>query len=226
MLNSILPFLAQINPVDDSGTFLGVNLMDDDFYKLAFRFVLNFIILTIVIRYVYYAKTPRSNYVFTFYMISLISFVIVFALKKLDIDTGMGLGLFAIFGIIRYRTNPLRVREMTYLFIAIGLSVVNGLSGKQVSYAELLFINVVVVVIVYIMDIKIFINLETSRVVIYEKIENVKPENAQLLKEDLEDRTGLKINKISVGKIDFLKDIAEIKIFYNESEEADLLEND
>ena len=200
--------------------------MDGDFYKLAFRFVLNFIILTIVIRYVYYAKTPRSNYVFTFYMISLISFVIVFALKKLDIDTGMGLGLFAIFGIIRYRTNPLRVREMTYLFIAIGLSVVNGLSGKQVSYAELLFINVVVVVIVYIMDIKIFINLETSKVVIYEKIENVKPENAQLLKEDLEDRTGLKINKISVGKIDFLKDIAEIKIFYNESEEADLLEND
>lgn len=226
MLSSILPLLAAINPADDGMTFLGVNIMDDDFYKLAFRFVLNFIILTIVIRYVYYAKTPRRNYVFTFYMISIISFVIVFALKKLDIDTGMGLGLFAIFGIIRYRTNPLRVREMTYLFIAIGLSVVNGLSGKQVSYAELLFINVIVVTIVYIMDIKIFVNIETSKVVIYEKIDNIKPENALLLKEDLENRTGLKINKISIGKIDFLKDIAEIKIFYNESEEADLLEND
>ena len=227
MFSTILPFLAQINPASDGSTFLGVNIMDDDFYKLAFRFVLNFIVLTIVIRYVYYAKTPRRNYVFTFYMISIISFVIVFALKKLDIDTGMGLGLFAIFGIIRYRTNPLRVREMTYLFIAIGLSVVNGLSGKQVSYAELLLINVLVVVIVYIMDIKIFVNLETSKTIIYEKIDNVKPENAQLLKEDLENRTGLKINKISIGKIDFLKDIAEIKIFYNESEEStDLLEND
>jgi len=209
-----------------SGQFLGIDLMNDDFYKLAFRFVLNFIMLTLVIRYVYYAKTPRRNYVFTFYMISIISFVIVFALKKLDIDTGMGLGLFAIFGIIRYRTNPLRVREMTYLFISIGLSVVNGLSGKQVSYAELIFINFIVVFIVYIMDTKLLVNIETSKTIIYEKIENIKPQNAQILKEDLEDRTGLKINRMSIGKVDFLKDIAEIKIFYNEQEEIELLEND
>jgi hypothetical protein len=147
-------------------------------------------------------------------MISIISFVIVFALKKLDIDTGMGLGLFAIFGIIRYRTLPLRVREMTYLFIAIGLSVVNGLSGKQVSYAELVFINLIVVLIVYLMDTKLLVNLETSKSILYEKIENIKPQNAELLKQDLEERTGLKINRVEVGKIDFLKDVADVKIFY------------
>jgi archaellum component FlaF (FlaF/FlaG flagellin family) len=115
---------------------------------------------------------------------------------------------------------------MTYLFIAIGLSVVNGLAGKQVSYTELLFINFVVVAIVYFMDTKLFVNIENSKTIIYEKIENIKPENAQALKDDLENRTGLTINKINVGKVDFLKDVAEIKIFYNASEEADLLEND
>jgi hypothetical protein len=226
MLNSLLLLIGEVAPTVKS-TFLGVNLMDEDFYKLIFRFVLNLIVLTAVIRYVYYAKTPRRNYVFTFYMISIISFVLVFALKSMDIDTGMGLGLFAIFGIIRYRTNPLRVREMTYLFISIGLSVLNGLSGKQISYAELLFINLIVVVIVYIMDTKILVNVETSKSIVYEKIENIKPQNAAILKADLEERTGLIINRVSVGKIDFLKDVADIKIYFNESEShTELLEND
>ncbi|HIP35600.1 MAG TPA: DUF4956 domain-containing protein [Crocinitomix sp.] len=222
--------LAQIQNTANNITntnFLGVQLMDDDFYKLLFRFIFNLIIITIVIRLIYYVKTPRRNYVFTFYLISIISFVIVFALKKLDIDTGMGLGLFAIFGIIRYRTNPLRVREMTYLFITIGLSVVNGLSGKQVSYAELFFINFAVVLIVYLLDTKLLINLESSKIIVYEKIENIKPENYALLIEDLKQRTGIKINRAEVGKVDFLKDIAEVKIFYNSDEEdINLLEND
>lgn len=236
MLNTLMLLVAEtVKPgeefaffgFNDKGvTFLEVNIFDADIYKLIFRFILNMIVLTAVIRYIYYAKTPRRNYVFTFYMISIISFVIVFALKKMNIDTGMGLGLFAIFGIIRYRTNPLRVREMTYLFIAIGLSVVNGLSGKQVSYVELIFINAIVVLIVYIMDIKVFVNIENSKTIVYEKIENIKPQNAQALKNDLEERTGLHINRISVGKVDFLKDVAEIKIFYNQSEESELLEND
>ena len=224
MLNYLLLLAAEAKIQSE---FLGVLYMDEDFYKLIFRFSLNMIMLTLVIRYVYYSKTPRRNYVFTFYMISIISFMLVFALKSMDIDTGMGLGLFAIFGIIRYRTNPLRVREMTYLFISIGLSVVNGLSGKQISYAELLFINFVVVAIVYIMDTKVLVNLETSKTIIYEKIENIKTQNSTILKTDLEERTGLTINRISVGKIDFLKDVAEIKIFYNENESiTELLEND
>ena len=228
MFNHFTALLAQANNTiinADSG-FLGISFMDDDFYKLLFRFIFNFIIITIIIRLIYYAKTPRRNYVFTYYMISIISFVIVFALKKLDIDTGMGLGLFAIFGIIRYRTNPLRVREMTYLFITIGLSVVNGLSGRQVSYAELLFINFAVVLIVYLLDTKLLVNLESSKTVIYEKIENIKPENYIQLMEDLEQRTGLKISKAEVGKVDFLKDIAEIKIYYYDDKDTEFDETE
>lgn len=223
MFNKMM--LLAVNATDKL-EFLGIGLMDEDWYKLIFRFVLNLIFITIAIKFIYYKKTPRTNYVFTFYMISIISFVIVFTLKKMDIDTGMGLGLFAIFGIIRYRTNPLRVREMTYLFIVIGLSVVNGLTGKQVSYAELITINVLVVVIVYFMDTKLFVSMEESRTVIYEKIDNIKPENYELLKADLEERTGININRVEVGKVDFLKDVAVVKIYFNANNQLDLLEND
>ncbi len=219
MLGKIGLFLAQIpkkTGLESSHTFLGIDWLSDDFYKLLFRFFINLLFLTVVIRYIYYKKSPRKDYLFTFYMISIISFMICFALKKLDIDTGMGLGLFAIFGIIRYRTNTMKIREMTYLFIAIGLSVVNALAGKQITYLELFFMNISVAFIVYIMEYWWLTRHETSKTIIYEKIENIKPENYERLKLDLEERTGLKINKVQIGNVDFLKDTAEVKIFYME----------
>ena len=152
--------------------------------------------------------------------------MICFALKKLDIDTGMGLGLFAIFGIIRYRTNTMKIREMTYLFIAIGLSVINALAGKEVSYAELLFINVIVLIIVYLMENWWLVNTEVSKTIVYEKIENIKPENESILKADLESRTGLVIDRVQVGKVDFLRDIAEVKIFFSDDNQEDITSND
>ena len=201
-------------PDQDALGFLGMEWISDDFYKLVFRFTINFIFLTVLVRYIYYPKTQRKDYLFTYYMISIISFMICFALKKLDIDTGMGLGLFAIFGIIRYRTSTVRIKEMTYLFVAIGLAVTNALAGKQVSYAELAFINIATVGIIYLFEYVILQSHEMSKTIIYEKIENVKPESRQALQADLEARTGLKITKILIGKIDFLKDTAQIRIFY------------
>jgi hypothetical protein len=130
-------------------------------------------------------------------------------------EVGMGLGLFAIFGIIRYRTGSMRIREMTYLFLVIGLSVINALSNK-LSYAEVGFINGVVWLMVYLMENLWLQSHEIDKLVIYEKIENIKPANNHLLIEDLEKRTGLKINRVEIGKIDFLKDVAEVKIFFNE----------
>ncbi|WP_035845558.1 DUF4956 domain-containing protein [Crocinitomix catalasitica] len=194
-------------------TFLGLKIMDDDLWKLILRFAINFIFLTAIVRYIYYKNTPRKNYLFTFYMISIISFFICFALKKFEMEVGMGLGLFAIFGIIRYRTNAMRIREMTYLFLVIGLSVINALAGK-LSYAEILFINGVVWFMVFVMENWWLQNHESDKMITYEKIENIKPENIELLLADLEERTGLKINRLQVGKIDFLRDTAEIKIYY------------
>ena len=186
-----------------------------DLYELLIRFGVNMLFITIIIRYIYYRKTSNKDYLFTYYAISVISFMICFALKKLDIDTGMGLGLFAIFGIIRYRTDTVRIREMSYLFIAIGLSVINSLSGKQISILEIAFINGIVTLMVLGLEYWWLMKQETVKTILYEKIENIKPENYAALKADLEARTGLKITKVEVGKIDFLKDTAQVKIHYH-----------
>ncbi|MFT5824033.1 MAG: hypothetical protein ACI8ZM_005299 [Crocinitomix sp.] len=202
-------------PTPEAVEFLGMKLMDDDFWKLLFKFGFNLFFLTAIVRYVYYKKTPRKNYLFTFFMISIISFFICFALKKFEMGVGMGLGLFAIFGIIRYRTNPMRIREMTYLFLVIGLSVVNALSGN-LSVTEMFFINGIVWLIVYLMENWLLQSNEDDKIIIYEKIENIKPARYSELIADLEERTGMSIIRAEVGKVDFLKDTAEIKIYYEE----------
>ncbi len=186
----------------------------EDMIKLLFRFGINMLFITILIRFIYYRKTSNKDYLFTYYSISVVSFMICFALKKLEINTGMGLGLFAIFGIIRYRTDTVRIREMSYLFIAIGLSVINALAGKQVSLAELLFINIAVTLVVLGLEYWWLMKQEVVKTILYEKIENIKPENYQALLQDLKTRTGLKITKAEIGKIDFLKDTAQVKIYY------------
>lgn len=197
-----------------------------DLYELLIRFGVNMLFITIIIRYIYYRKTSNKDYLFTYYAISVISFMICFALKKLDIDTGMGLGLFAIFGIIRYRTDTVRIREMSYLFIAIGLSVINSLSGKQISILEIAFINGIVTLMVLGLEYWWLMKQETVKTILYEKIENIKPENYKLLIADLTARTGLKIVKAEVGKIDFLKDTAQVKIYFIPSDQPEAYSSD
>ena len=136
--------------------FLEIPLIDDDFYKMMMRFVINIFFLTIVIRFLYYIKSRRKDYLLTYYMISTIVFFLCFTLKKFELDVGMALGLFAIFGILRYRTNPVDVREMTYLFIVIGVSVINALANKKMSYAEIMTANIIVVVLLKLSLLTIF----------------------------------------------------------------------
>ncbi len=194
--------------------FLEIPLIDDDFYKMMMRFVINIFFLTIVIRFLYYIKSRRKDYLLTYYMISTIVFFLCFTLKKFELDVGMALGLFAIFGILRYRTNPVDIREMTYLFIVIGVSVINALANKKMSYAEIMTANIIVVVLLAGIENYWILKQEVTKEVVYEKIENIKPENYNLLKLDLESRTGLLINKAEVGAIDFMKDTAVITIYY------------
>ena len=150
----------------------------------------------------------------------MITFFLCFGLKKLDIDTGMGLGLFAIFGIIRYRTDAIQIKEMTYLFLVIGVSVVNSLASNQISVAEMGLINVSVVVITYGLEYLWLIRHETRKTVIYEKIELIVPEKHEEMKADLEQRTGLKINRFEIGKINFLDDTVQIRIYYYQEEQS------
>jgi hypothetical protein len=193
---------------------LGLTLFSDDAYVLLLRLAVNMIVLTILIRYFYYEKTRRKDYLFTYYLIGTITFFLCFGLKKLDIDTGMGLGLFAIFGIIRYRTDAIEIKEMTYLFLIIGVSVVNSLASKQISIAEMAIINVSVMLLTYILENLWLVKHETRKTINYERIDLIRPEKYDEMKKDLEDRTGIAINRFEIGKIDFLTDTAQVRIFY------------
>ncbi len=193
---------------------LGLTLFSDDAYVLLLRLAVNMIVLTILIRYFYYEKTRRKDYLFTYYLIGTITFFLCFGLKKLDIDTGMGLGLFAIFGIIRYRTDAIEIKEMTYLFLIIGVSVVNSLASKQISIAEMAIINVSVMLLTYILENLWLVKHETRKTINYERIDLIRPEQYDEMKADLEKRTGIAINRFEIGKIDFLTDTAQVRIFY------------
>ncbi len=190
------------------------NLYDDDALALLARLVVNTTVLTFLIRYLYYPKTKRKDYLFTYYLIGTITFFLCFGLKKLDIDTGMGLGLFAIFGIIRYRTDAIEIKEMTYLFLIIGISVVNSLASNQISLTEVFIINLFVIVLTYVLEILWLVKHETRKTINYERIDLITPEKYDEMKEDLEKRTGIAINRIEIGKIDFLTDTAQIRIYY------------
>jgi hypothetical protein len=198
---------------------MDLQITNKDVYTLMFRLIITLIFLTIIIRFLYYPKTKRKDYLFTYYLIGLVTFFLCFGLKKLDIDTGMGLGLFAIFGIIRYRTNPIEIKEMTYLFIVIGVSVINSLSSKQISVVEMSIVNATLILLTYGLEYLWLLKHETRKTIIYEKIELIKPEKEALMLADLEERTGLKINRFEIGKIDFLKDVAEVRIFYYDDEQ-------
>ena len=212
----------------DGFELLSLNFINQsDFYSLLLRLFLNVFFLTIIIRFLYYPKTKRKDYLFTYYLIGMITFFLCFSLKKLDIDTGMGLGLFAIFGIIRYRTDAIEIKEMTYLFLVIGLSVVNAMLATEVSkdiyqinLFELGLINLAIVIMLYVLEYLWLVKHETRKIITYDRIDLITSDKYDEMKEDLEKRTGLKINRIEVGKVDFLRDVAFIQIFYYSSEQA------
>ncbi|MEY4893859.1 MAG: hypothetical protein RL751_669 [Bacteroidota bacterium] len=196
-----------------------ITWFSEDFYGLLMRLGINLFFLTILIRVLYYTKTRRKDYLFTYYLIGTITFFLCFGLMQMDIDTGMGLGLFAIFGIIRYRTDAIEIKEMTYLFMIIGISVVNALASNELSISEVAVINVTVVLLTYILENVWLMKHETRKTINYERIDLIKPEKHDLLKADLEKRTGLTINRVEVGKIDFLNDTAMVRIYYYADEQ-------
>ena len=194
----------------------GIDFFDlEDFSKLLFKFGINFIFLIIIVRLIYYRVKDDKDYVFTYIMFNILTFFICFLLRKVPMEMGFALGLFAVFGILRYRTEAIPIRQMTYLFIVIGISMINALSNKSVSIFEVLFTNGLITLITYLIDRWWFQTIEETKSIIYEKIDLIKPENKEEMIKDLKDRTGLPIHEVKIEKIDFLKDTASITIYYN-----------
>lgn len=196
----------------------GSPLYDIDFLELAFRLAINCVIAFVIIRMIYYPVHNRKDYLFTYFIFNLLIFFLSYLLSGVKLQLGFAFGLFAIFGILRYRTEALAIKEMTYLFVVIAIAVINALSNKKISFAELMFTNLAIVTVTYLLEKKWLLRHEVSKTVVYEKIDLVKPENHHLLIKDLEERTGLKIVRVRIGRIDFLRDVARVKIYFFEDE--------
>ena len=202
-------------------TFLGVKIFEGvDFLDLVIRLFCNLGLLLVLVRCLYYPGTRRRDYMFTFIMIGMIIFLMCFLLENVKLQIGMALGLFAVFGILRYRTVQISVREMTYLFMTIGVSVINALTGKKISWVDLIFANIVVIAIAWISETMLFRKELVAKQVAYDKIELIKHNKRAELLADLEKRTGYKIRKVEINRINFLKDSARLTIYYFEHEKC------
>jgi hypothetical protein len=188
-------------------------LQAPDFIQMSMRFILNLVVIWLIVHTLYYPKSRRRDYYFTFILISISIFFLVYLLGGVKVKVGFALGLFAIFGIIRYRTESMPVREMTYLFAIIALSVINALAD-DISLWELLTVNIIFIVSIWICESNRWLKHMSCKIIRYDRIDLIKPDKKDELKADLEQRTGLKIKRIEVGSLDFMKDMAMLRIFY------------
>lgn len=199
--------------------FLNIQLMNwEDFWDLVIRASFNLGVVLILVRVLYYRITPRKEYLFTYILISVVVFFMIMLLENVGVEIGFALGLFAIFGMLRYRTQQIPIREMTYLFLVIGVSVINSLANRRVSYAELLLTNASIVLVTFLLEKVYLLKTETKKLIFYEKIELIKPELRAELIADLVERTGLPIHRVEIDRIDYIRDSARIFVFYFEQD--------
>ena len=182
--------------------------------NLLVAFLINIISIMIVVRGLYYPKCKRGEFFFTYILIAISTFMLIYVLGDVKLKAGIALGLFAIFSIIRYRTEQVAIREMTYLFIIIAISAINGLTVSELSYGEVLIINALFIVSIWLCESKFLISHYSYKVIKYDNVNLITEDKREELIADLEKRTGLKIEKVEVGSIDFLKDAAIVKMYY------------
>jgi len=181
--------------------------------EMLIRFGFFMLVLFFIVYFLYYRKTHRRDYFFTLVLLSVSIFFLIYLLGSVKVKIGFALGLFAIFGVLRYRTETIPVREMSYMFGVISLSVINALA-ESLSFVELLLPNIAIALLIWLFETFVLRRNLASKLILYDRIELITPERRDELIEDLRKRTGLNIHKVSVGSIDFLKDTAVLKIEY------------
>ncbi len=182
--------------------------------ELLIRFALNLLVGLLLMRYLYFKSSKKEEYVFSFLLISSTIFLLIYLLSTVQLQIGLALGLFAIFGIIRYRTNPIPVKEMTYLFAIIGLAVINAISHSNISILELITSNTLILLLVFVLEHFWLSKQLSSKKIIFDKIELITPDRREELQKDLEQRTGLNIIKLELGDINLLNDTINIQIYF------------
>ena len=195
-------------------------LFSADFSGTLLRFITCMIVNWGIIHFFYYRKSHRSDFYFTFMLMTVAIFFLVYFMMGMErgkATMGVGLGLFGIFSIMRYRTDTMPVREMTYLFLIVCLSVVNAMAE---DYGELLVVNALIVMAIALCEMRF--KVHASKLIQYDRIELTKPEKREELIADLEARTGLKIIKVDVGGVDFLKDTVVLRVTYDSQETSEV----
>jgi len=194
--------------------FASFELFDKLSDKFFWRLLIDILSMLVIVRLIYFRIYKKKDYLFTFFLFNIIIFIITYLLNKVDMSMGAAFGLFAVFSMLRYRTEGISTKDMTYLFIVIAMGLICAVS--KATYFELIIINLILVGFTYMLDGNWLVRNEMVKSILYERIEMIKPENYVALMEDLRARTGLDIHKVSVNKIDFLKDVASVKVYYYE----------
>lgn len=189
----------------------------DDLSKLLTRLVLNLLFATIVVWFIHYRRYRDREQMFSCYLLNLITFLMCMLLRKVPVELGFALGLFAVFGILRYRTEAIRMHDLTYLFILIGLAIINSAANKKISVCELLAVNAVIVVATAILEYAVSSKDEASIGMLYDRLDLLRPGKEQALHSDLAQRTGLPITRVDVARFDMLRDSARIIVHYKAS---------
>jgi len=207
--------------IDDVITPDAAMAVQDFIIKFGVRFLINMVSVFILIRFIYFKMNKHRELFFTYFVFNLIIFFLCFFLNKVKISMGAAFGLFAVFSMLRYRTEDLSIKDMTYLFLVIAIGLMTAVIklddiAYYYEFIIIIVINALVLVLTYVLESNVLIKQETAKQIVYENIELIKPEKRHELMADLELRTGQKINRISIGKIDFLRDTALIKIYFYE----------
>ncbi len=200
-------FLPQL--VLDTTLFSQANVLE-----FALRLLVNMVSCFVLVRFIYYPVYKNREFFFTFTIFNLLIFLIIFLLQKVEMSTGAGFGLFAVFSMLRYRTEGLSMKDMTYLFLVIALGFITAVGPGEFWHVAI--INGVILFLTYLMESSLLLKKEFSKIIQYENIELIKPELRNELIADLEARTGLKINRITIDRIDFLRDTALLTVHYND----------
>jgi hypothetical protein len=227
--------LAGFAPIDEDVPFDVPTITDammttaQKIGELGIRFAMNLLVCWILVHFFYYRKSRRRDYYFTFMVFSSAMLTLLYIMGNVEVGIGLTLGLFAIFGIIRYRTETVPIREMTYLFVIIALAAVNGLAplyrivdlSSAPHYAlswgnvgVMALVNLLIVVLIWILESEKLVRHTTSKLVLYDRIELIVPEKREELIADLEKRLGVPVDNVEIGHVDFLKDAAFIKVYY------------
>lgn len=214
LLDSLTEISVPAKEITDEVIRTGPKWFNRITWKFIVRLFIDLISLAILIRGIYYIKYRNKAFFLTFVVFNVIIFLITYLLNKVDLSLGAAFGLFAIFGIMRYRSEDISIKNLTYLFIVIAIGLLSAIAKG--SWEEIAFYNFIILTVVFVLESTRIWKPESSKLIIYDNLENLKPENKHRLIEDIKARIGYNLHHYEIERVDFLRDAAYIRVFYEE----------